>query len=147
MDFAVGNHFSNDVSLHFGNGNGTFQAPVYFSTNPTLKVCLGIVARDLTFDRYPEIVLTGQATDNALVLLNNAVWPAPSPPPGPDVEPAAPTPSDVPTQPPHLPNRTDVFEMAEVTPAARAQRVTPRNLGASIALIGSLVEDPLADIL
>ena len=59
--------FGGGVSIFFGNGDGTFQPPVFYSTgkNPT-AVAIG----DLNGDGKPDLVVTDVTSGNVSVMLN-----------------------------------------------------------------------------
>jgi hypothetical protein len=80
-DFVTGNYgANNNVTLFRNNGNGTFQAGVNYAT-PGVSGARGMLARDLTKDRYADVVVTGYSSDNFDVLVNDKIWP-PGPPGG-----------------------------------------------------------------
>jgi hypothetical protein len=58
------------VSVLLNNMNGTFAAPVLYSTGST-DGSGGLAVRDINNDGYPDIATTYQNTSRAVVLLNN----------------------------------------------------------------------------
>ncbi len=80
LDIATTSCNGSASSVLLGNGNGTFQAPLSYTAGTAAQA---IAAGDLNSDRYPELVVTDQASGSALVLLNDADWTSPIPPPGP----------------------------------------------------------------
>jgi hypothetical protein len=68
------------VSVLLGNGNGSFQAPAAY---PVSGAGFGFAAADLTNDRYPDLVVATNVPKTVDVLLNDANWTAPAPPPAP----------------------------------------------------------------
>jgi hypothetical protein len=60
--------FGGGVSILFGNGDGTFQSPVFYNTgkNPT-AVAIG----DLNGDGKPDLIVTDVTSGNVSIMLNN----------------------------------------------------------------------------
>lgn len=73
LDIAVcGNGFPGSssgygVAVLLGNGNGTFQAPVYYIAH---KWPSSIAAVDMNRDGYPDLVVTNDGSNDLTVLLN-----------------------------------------------------------------------------
>jgi hypothetical protein len=67
-DLAVTNTWSNNVSILLGNGDGTFQAPVYYdvASSPT-----SVAAGDFNGDGKLDIVVANSGSDTVSVLLGN----------------------------------------------------------------------------
>jgi hypothetical protein len=70
--FGVGPGFgeeaSNLVTVLLGDGKGNFLPPKVYRTEPSL---FGLAVADLNGDGKPEVIVASQATDTALVLLND----------------------------------------------------------------------------
>jgi hypothetical protein len=83
LDFATSGNL-----MALGNGDGTFQTPAPFVSNPPSSGFSGIAAGDINNDGWPDLVLTNSQTNppiNAFVLLNNqqgGFTQVPSPPSG-----------------------------------------------------------------
>ena len=71
-DFVVTNPGSNTVSILYGNGNGTFQAPIQIAagTNPTAIAETGQLDGFDT-DFFSDLVVVNAATNQVSVLLGN----------------------------------------------------------------------------
>jgi FG-GAP-like repeat/Bacterial Ig-like domain (group 3) len=69
VDMAVANNLSNNVSILFGNGNGSFQAPVNYSTgaNPSW-----VTVADVNGDGNADVLVANANSNNVSVLLGNA---------------------------------------------------------------------------
>lgn len=67
-DLAVANYWSDNVSIMFNNGDGTFQAADNYTvgTRPT-----SVFACDLDSDNDNDLAVANRASSNVLVLLNN----------------------------------------------------------------------------
>ncbi len=71
LAFTCGDfHASDDVSLIFGDGNGSFGSNVVYSTAPS-GVRFSISTVDFDLDGFPDIVVPCQYLDNVAVLINN----------------------------------------------------------------------------
>jgi hypothetical protein len=58
--------------IAYGNGDGTFQGPVSFWTDPpSCQFPAGIAAGDLNSDGWGDLVITCYGTDSIYVLINN----------------------------------------------------------------------------
>ncbi|HEY6385579.1 MAG TPA: VCBS repeat-containing protein, partial [Candidatus Acidoferrum sp.] len=68
LDIVVSNLSSDTVSLLLGNGDGTFQTPVNFSTGGVGSV--SVAAADLNGDGRPDLAVANQNSGNISVLLN-----------------------------------------------------------------------------
>ncbi len=68
LDFVVANETSNQVSVVFGNGNGTFNSSVasYATDSGPDSVAVG----DFNHDGYPDIVTANGSANDISVLLN-----------------------------------------------------------------------------
>jgi hypothetical protein len=73
---STGDH----VTVALGNGDGTFRPPssYYAASNPFAQT-----VGDLNHDGYPDLVLVNYNARTIQVLLNDANWSPPVPPPGP----------------------------------------------------------------
>ena len=66
MDFATSGNL-----LALGNGDGTFQTPVTFVSDPPWDGFNFIATGDLNNDGWPDLVLTNTSNDFIYVLINN----------------------------------------------------------------------------
>jgi hypothetical protein len=72
LDLAVASSSTSKVGIHFGKGDGTFNAAVYL-TNTTNLNPIGIIAADMNVDGSPDLlVLNGGGTNTISLLLNTA---------------------------------------------------------------------------
>ena len=68
LDFVVANQNSNEVSVVFGNGNGTFSSTI--ATYATDAGPASVAVGDFNKDGYPDIVTANTASNDISVLLN-----------------------------------------------------------------------------
>ncbi len=68
LDFVVANLSANQVSVVFGNGNGTFNPAV--ATYPTDSGPTSVAVADFNRDGYPDIVTANSAANDISILLN-----------------------------------------------------------------------------
>lgn len=66
-DVAIANNGSNDVSILFGNGDGTFQAPQNFLVG---SKPLAIAVGDFNGDGKPDLAIANNADNTVTILLN-----------------------------------------------------------------------------
>ncbi len=68
LDFVVANPSSNQVSVVFGNGNGTFSSSIatYSTDSGPVSVAVG----DFNKDGFPDVVTANSAANDISVLLN-----------------------------------------------------------------------------
>ncbi len=66
LDLVVANRSSSTVSVLVGNGNGTFQPKVDYST-AALPVAMAVA--EVTGDGAPDIVVASDATSTVSVLI------------------------------------------------------------------------------
>lgn len=68
LDFVVANSSANQVSVVFGNGNGTFSSSIatYSTDSNPVSVAVG----DFNKDGYPDIVTANSSANDVSVLLN-----------------------------------------------------------------------------
>jgi hypothetical protein len=72
LDLVTGNYGSDNVSLLFGNGDGTFQSARNFSAGSGSGPN-GIAVGDFNGDGRPDIAVADQNSGTASVLLSNLV--------------------------------------------------------------------------
>lgn len=67
-DMVVANHFSNDVSVLLGVGDGTFRTAVNYSAGffPT-----GVVVGDFNHDGHDDVAVSNELSGDVSVLMNN----------------------------------------------------------------------------
>ena len=70
VDLVTANFCDDNISLLFGNGDGTFQAAVNYSPGVSRRPT-GVAAGDLNNDTFDDVVTTNAGTDNVSVFLNN----------------------------------------------------------------------------
>ena len=68
LDFVVANQNDNQVSVVFGNGNGTFSSSV--ATYATDAGPISVAVGDFNHDNYPDIVTANTTANDISVLLN-----------------------------------------------------------------------------
>jgi hypothetical protein len=68
LDLATANNASGDLSILYGNGNGTFQAAVNdaVGTSP-----IALVAANITGGAHPDLVVADQVSNDAAILQNH----------------------------------------------------------------------------
>lgn len=74
LDMAVSNHLTADISLFFGNGDGSFQAAVTLPVDP---YPVDIVAADLDHDGREDLVTARGGGAQVLLNLGNGTFSAP----------------------------------------------------------------------
>jgi hypothetical protein len=76
LDLAV--VFNGEVRVLRGNGDGTFQ------TTPVSYIAGGyaVAVGDFNGDGFPDLAVPNPGSNAVSILLNDGVWPGPSPPPG-----------------------------------------------------------------
>jgi hypothetical protein len=78
-DLAVANagtspdYTDGGVSVLLGNGDGTFQDPVSFTTGARLPVSVAV--GDFNGDGWPDLAVANSASNNVSILLNDSNWP------------------------------------------------------------------------
>ncbi len=83
-DIAVAHYYAHGgaqpASVLLGNGDGTFKSSqdFIFGTSST-----GVAAGDLNNDRFPDLVVGDKEENKVHVFMNDGVWTAPIPQPGP----------------------------------------------------------------
>jgi hypothetical protein len=77
-DIVTGDSLSDQVSVLFGKGDGTF--PVFRNYNLGAQPNGGIAAGDLTGDTYNDIVTANFNSTNISVLINDTAWRPPTAP-------------------------------------------------------------------
>jgi hypothetical protein len=80
LDIVTGS-FGGTVSVLLGNGNGTFQAPLNFSTGVGNPAALAVA--DFNHDGFPDLAVTDFFSNfvvgnSVKLLLNSGTWPAPA---------------------------------------------------------------------
>ncbi|MDI1432520.1 FG-GAP-like repeat-containing protein [Polyangium sorediatum] len=70
VDIATTSVVSNQVSVMFGDGAGSFDAPVLISILSTGGVQSTIACRDLSGDGHPDIVVTSPSSARLSILIN-----------------------------------------------------------------------------
>ncbi len=87
-DIAVAHNYAHGgpqpISVLLGDGDGTFKPSQDFIFGTSSK---GLAAGDLNNDRFPDLVVGDQEEEKVQVLMNDGVWAAPIPQPGPDYSP------------------------------------------------------------
>jgi hypothetical protein len=68
MDLAMGNYYSDNVSILMNNGNGTFAAKVDYNTGNSPS---SVFSSDLDSDGDMDLAVTNLGVDNVSILLNN----------------------------------------------------------------------------
>ena len=68
-DLAVAHGNDNDVTIHLGNGDGTFAAPGDYGTAGTLPV--GVTFGDFNRDGKPDLAVANYTSNNVSILLGN----------------------------------------------------------------------------
>jgi uncharacterized repeat protein (TIGR01451 family) len=68
-DFALGNYNSNDVSIHLGNGSGTFATPVSYPVGGLSPYL--VAAGDFNGDGRIDLALADRFSDDVAILLGN----------------------------------------------------------------------------
>ncbi|MDB5337293.1 MAG: hypothetical protein JWN70_2912, partial [Planctomycetaceae bacterium] len=72
LDMVVANSISNDVTVRFGDGFGTFGTPATYSAGgKKAKQTTTVAVGDVNGDGSLDIVVTNRKTNNVSVLLNN----------------------------------------------------------------------------
>ena len=67
-DILSANYSSNIVSVSLGNGDGSFQSPVSYSTGTTP---LSLAIADFNADGIPDLVASNNASNNVSIMLGN----------------------------------------------------------------------------
>jgi hypothetical protein len=67
LDLAVANGFSNDVSILYGKGDGTFQNPANYSVGSSPH---SIAVNDFNGDKKPDLAVANLLSRNVTILLN-----------------------------------------------------------------------------
>ena len=67
-DLVVGGYWTGGIAVLLGNGDGTFQSPVYYSPGP---LQLALVVGDFNGDGIPDIATTIYASNKVGILLGN----------------------------------------------------------------------------
>jgi hypothetical protein len=70
-DFAEFNEVAWHVGVLLGNGDGTFQDPLFFDVGPNP---IGIASGDFSGDGFPDLVTGNFGSNTVSVLLNDTSW-------------------------------------------------------------------------
>ncbi len=68
LDLAVANFSSAGVSVLLGNGDGTFQAPVYYGAGSFPG---SVAVGDFNLDGRQDLAVANSGSNNVTVLINN----------------------------------------------------------------------------
>ena len=71
LDLIVGSFNTNQIAVLLGNGNGTFQAPVFYTVGTAVNTPTSLTAGDFNHDGNLDVAVANTANNTVSILLGN----------------------------------------------------------------------------